>query len=548
MLMAMPSGRPLLDRAIQPKIFICYRRSDSSGESSHLAHRLGAKFGRSKIFFDINAIESGVNYEQALAKAREAARVMLVIIGDQWLSAKEPSGQRRIDEQDDPVRVELRTGLKRGIVLPVLVKGAKMPPYYELPGDVSELASIQASRINHETFDRDFADLVNTVDKRLPEGDASDAPRITGADHVIAGGALDPHSAIYIDREADMRVAEFLKSGSSELLVHAPRMFGKSSLLVKAILRARDDGRATAYIDLSQFSAELSFRQLILALASEMSEQLTVRFNEESLAREPLTAFLDMVVTTPMNSLIVIDELDMINACSSPEAIGDLLATLPKLCKTSEASSSYILAGIFTSVEYSHITQAFSGVNAIELSHFNSVETRLFFERARIPLSDSEFAELFSLTGGHPFLVAVSARALSDGGTVLNLVNEAPQRSGPFGPHVEWVIECIRNMPPVRDGMCALSRGEPASQNSKPLLQRLGLVKQRGNQLHFACSFYKRLVSGECEGGGHSYRDNKGRRLPRLKWHANTVERIKSLVRRRGDVSIPSPRSQPGAE
>jgi len=531
----MRSGQTILDR-IQPKIFICYRRSDSSGESSHLAHRLGAEFGRSKIFFDINAIESGVNYEQALAKAREAARVMLVIIGDQWVSATTPSGQRRIDERDDPVRLEVRTGLERGILLPVLVKRAKMPSHYELPTDVSGLASIQALPINHETFDRDFTDLVHVLNDHLPEGEASDARPVTGADHVVAGGAVDPREAIYIEREADTRIAEYLTSNTRELLLHAPRAFGKSSVLVKAILRARDDGRATAYIDLTRFGTELSLTQFVAALASEMTEQLSVSLQPDSLAREPLTAFLDVAKAVPINSLIVIDEVDVLNAYTSPQVVGELLATLPKISGT---SSKYIFSGLFTALGHSHFAQSSSDLQTIVLRHFSSLETGLFLERARIRLEDSEFVKLFSLTGGHPLLVALSARALSQDQSVSSLVYQAHETWGPFGQHVTWVIDLIKNIPIIRDGMCRLSMDREVPAIAQRELQRFGLTKHSGDRLQFACSFYKRLLAGKCDGGGR-FTQSEARAGYLPDQQSGVIERLRRLLRGHKGVSTSS--------
>jgi hypothetical protein len=54
------------------------------------------------------------------------------MIGPQWLTVCEREGarqgQRRLDDPDDFVRIEVESALARGIpVIPVLVDGAKMP-------------------------------------------------------------------------------------------------------------------------------------------------------------------------------------------------------------------------------------------------------------------------------------------------------------------------------------------------------------------------------------------------------------------------------------
>jgi hypothetical protein len=54
-----------------------------------------------------------------------ACGVMLAIIGPNWLNSKDESGQRRLDNPADYVRVEIAAALRRNIrVVPVLVDGA----------------------------------------------------------------------------------------------------------------------------------------------------------------------------------------------------------------------------------------------------------------------------------------------------------------------------------------------------------------------------------------------------------------------------------------
>ena len=61
---------------------------------------------------------------QVITEAIARSRVLLVIIGPQWLAA-EANGCRRLDRPDDPVRVELETALRRGLrVIPLLLDGA----------------------------------------------------------------------------------------------------------------------------------------------------------------------------------------------------------------------------------------------------------------------------------------------------------------------------------------------------------------------------------------------------------------------------------------
>jgi len=67
--------------------------------------------------------------------------VLLVVIGREWVDAKDEHGVRRLNDPSDFVRIETASALKRDIpVIPVLVRGAQMPTPEQLPDDLKELA------------------------------------------------------------------------------------------------------------------------------------------------------------------------------------------------------------------------------------------------------------------------------------------------------------------------------------------------------------------------------------------------------------------------
>ena len=50
----------------QKRIFISYRRSDSAGYAGRLYDYLKNYFGDERIFFDVDTIKPGTNFEQKL--------------------------------------------------------------------------------------------------------------------------------------------------------------------------------------------------------------------------------------------------------------------------------------------------------------------------------------------------------------------------------------------------------------------------------------------------------------------------------------------------
>jgi hypothetical protein len=92
---------------------------------------------------------------------------MFVLIHRGWADVKETDG-RRLHEEDDFVRMEVSTALKRNIrVVPVLLDGAPMPRVEELPEDLRALAQRNAFKISGESWTRDVNDLLARMEKQV---------------------------------------------------------------------------------------------------------------------------------------------------------------------------------------------------------------------------------------------------------------------------------------------------------------------------------------------------------------------------------------------
>ena len=155
-------------------IFINYRRDDSSGVAGRLHDSLAPKFGRNKLFMDVDNIPVGRDFEDYLNSQVAACDAMLAIIGPNWVNTKDESGQRRLDNPEDFVVIEIGAALTRKIpVVPVLVDGARMPKASELPDSLKPLARRQAIQIRHTNFRSDAEGLV----KRLREALGYDLPQ-----------------------------------------------------------------------------------------------------------------------------------------------------------------------------------------------------------------------------------------------------------------------------------------------------------------------------------------------------------------------------------
>ena len=149
------------------KIFISYRRDDSSGYAGRLFDHLSAHFGPQHIFMDIDNIEPGEDFRKAIESAVGTCDVVLVMIGRRWVNAADPAGQRRLDDPRDWVRVEIATALAnpKVRVIPVLVQGAPMPGAHELPEELKELAWRNAIELSDNRFQYDANRLIRLIER-----------------------------------------------------------------------------------------------------------------------------------------------------------------------------------------------------------------------------------------------------------------------------------------------------------------------------------------------------------------------------------------------
>jgi hypothetical protein len=146
------------------EIFISYRREDTSGYAGRLSDALGARYGSEHVFMDVTAITPGADFVNRIEQAVGSCDVLVVLIGDQWLSMA-VRGSRRLDDPEDFVRHEVAAGLRsdRVRVIPVLVEGAEMPTMSELPEDLVPLARRNAIELSDSRWSYDVNRLEQAI-------------------------------------------------------------------------------------------------------------------------------------------------------------------------------------------------------------------------------------------------------------------------------------------------------------------------------------------------------------------------------------------------
>ena len=130
-----------------PKIIISYRRRDSEAITGRIFDRLVARYGRHAIFRDIDNIPPGIDFRSHIADALAHSDILLAIVGPNWTGRSGRGGRARIDDDNDLLRIEVETALRRGTpVIPVLLGNTRMPSADHVPEGLKDFLFRQAVR------------------------------------------------------------------------------------------------------------------------------------------------------------------------------------------------------------------------------------------------------------------------------------------------------------------------------------------------------------------------------------------------------------------
>ncbi|HSL03509.1 MAG TPA: SUMF1/EgtB/PvdO family nonheme iron enzyme [Nitrospiraceae bacterium] len=159
------------------KILISYRREDSADVTGRIYDRLIQQFGQGAIFKDVDSTPFGVDFRTYLDAQVAKCEVFLAVIGRDWMKKRGSKGKSRLENPGDFVRIEIESALKRQVpVIPVLVRGASIPPVERLPASIQGLSYRHGIAVRPDPdFHRDMDRLIEYL-KKLPPAAPREVP------------------------------------------------------------------------------------------------------------------------------------------------------------------------------------------------------------------------------------------------------------------------------------------------------------------------------------------------------------------------------------
>jgi len=161
------------------KVFISYRREETSGHAGRLYDAIASAFGDANVFMDVD-LAPGVDFVERVTEAVGACDVLLVVIGRNWAGTTDVRGHVRLADRNDFVRLEVETALRRAdvAVIPLLVGGAQMPAPDQLPESIRGLSRRNALELSDLRWRYDVGRLIDTLGDLLGDG-PTDTPDVS---------------------------------------------------------------------------------------------------------------------------------------------------------------------------------------------------------------------------------------------------------------------------------------------------------------------------------------------------------------------------------
>jgi TonB family protein len=150
-------------------IFISYQREDVADVTGRISDRLRQYYGEEAIITDVDSFPLGLDFRRQIDQAVSQCKVLLAVIGRNWLKARNERGQLGLSDRPDYVRIEIESALQRDIpVIPLLVQGTEMPTEDELPESLRGFSYRNGTPIRPDPdFRHDMDRLIKNLDQHF---------------------------------------------------------------------------------------------------------------------------------------------------------------------------------------------------------------------------------------------------------------------------------------------------------------------------------------------------------------------------------------------
>jgi hypothetical protein len=325
------------------------------------------------------------------------------------------------------------------------------------------------------------------------------------------GYAVDSESHFYIERRADRRLKRVLDRDGTTTTICAPHQMGKTSLLVRGVEHARQQGSPIVFFDFQMVdqshlqSLDIFLRYLALNIAVAMKiepEKVEMVWQTPLGPKDRLTHFLeDYVLTqmTPRPIILAIDEADRLFECPFRREFFSLIRAWFTMRAFNSLWRKLNVVMVISTQPYlliDDINQSPFNVGLrLELEDFTLEQVRDLNHRHGMPLAESELSKMIELLGGHSYLIRQALYTLIDEEMRwAELARVAITETGPFNSHLRRYLWQLRDKPQLITALKnILSNKEPyADELTLTRLNSAGLIRDdESGKCRLRCQLYE---------------------------------------------------------
>ncbi|MFT4925040.1 MAG: hypothetical protein ACI8WB_001130 [Phenylobacterium sp.] len=323
----------------------------------------------------------------------------------------------------------------------------------------------------------------------------------------IPGGAIRAQSEFYVNRPADTNLfRELMKPYGTTVTIRAPRQTGKTSLLIKAVVKARQADYQIVHLDFQRVGSDtLATADTFLHyLATTLIRQLKLDLSElDQIWSTPAPLFdklnyllEDYILPTVSKPIVLaMDEMDgllstpfhddffsMIRFWHNNRAINPLWDKLNVVMVIS-TEPHLLIQDINRS--------PFNIGLSLKLSDYDQQQISDLNQKYHCPLTPSQQIDLMDLLGGHPYLTQQALYTLvKDNLNWDQLIALAETDNSPFDDHLQRYLWLLDERPALNKAMKQVINHHTCPQKEFYQLLQAGLVSGNSQQCHCRCRLY----------------------------------------------------------
>ena len=317
--------------------------------------------------------------------------------------------------------------------------------------------------------------------------------------------ALD--SKYYIERVADQKCYQNLNTKYTLIRIKAPRQYGKTSLLSRIILKAKEQNFQVVSFNFQEFDKSIleDLDKLLNYLCRMIAYKLRIKVDLDEMILEMFTSkmraitYIEEILSSIENPFVLaIDEVDRLFEYQdvSNEFFG-LIRSWHEKSKTEVLWEKI-------KIVLSHSTEPLLGINDLNQSPFHNVglgiELEPFSKKEILDLSlrhqiklENELENFMKLLGGHPYLSRLVIYTMVERKISFNeILKHAYCSKSIFLDHIKRYLWIIKSNPRLKETITELLKNKQCHDDySCYTLEATGLIRNRLNKPEFSCELYQ---------------------------------------------------------